>query len=116
MVRKNKEREVQHIENMRGGQGVTALTSILTGEEEMYHKGRLFKQISIPVGGSIGYHVHENESETFYFIQGSGELDDNGATLTFETGDVLYTPAGHGHSVKNTGDVPVEMIALILFE
>ena len=115
MIRKQEQQSVETKTNMRGGQGDTTLRSLLTGPEEMNGKGRLFKVITIPVGGSIGYHVHEGESETFYIVRGSGLFDDNGATAPFAAGDVLFTPAGNGHSVQNTGDVPVEMVALILY-
>lgn len=115
MVRKPAQQNVEILTNMRGGQGDINLRSLLTGPEEMNGKGRLFKLITIPVGGSIGYHVHEGESETFYIVSGSGQFDDNGATLPFAAGDVLFTPAGNGHGVQNTGDVPVQMVALILY-
>lgn len=115
MVRKPAQQIVETITNMRGGEGDISLRSLLNGPDEMNGKGRLFKQITIPVGGSIGYHVHEGESETFFIIAGSGSFDDNGTPAPFTAGDVLHTPTGHGHSVQNTGGVPVEMVALILY-
>lgn len=115
MVRKPAQQDVEVKVNMRGGTGDISLRSLLTGTEEMNGKGRLFKLITVPVGGSIGYHVHEGESETFYIVSGSGLFDDNGTTVPFGAGDVLYTPNDNGHSVQNTGDVPVEMVAMILY-
>lgn len=115
MIRKLAEQAIEINPNMRGGTGDVSLRSLLSGPEEMNDKGRLFKLITIPVAGSIGYHVHQGETETFYIAAGSGEFDDNGTPVPFSTGDVLHTAVGHGHSVRNTGPVPIEMVALILF-
>ncbi|MDL2214352.1 cupin domain-containing protein [Clostridia bacterium OttesenSCG-928-O13] len=115
MKRTKSEIKVEKTVEMRGGKGEITLRSILNGEEEMHGKGRLFKHITIPVGASIGHHVHENESETYYIMQGSGRYDDDGTTLDFAAGDMLFDAPGQGHSIENTGDVPVEMIALILY-
>ena len=115
MIRKEKDQTVDIQRNMRGGTGEVSFRSLLCGEEEMNDKGRLFKLVTIPTGASIGYHVHEGESETFYVIEGNGVFDDNGTPTPFAAGDVLHTPVGCGHSVTNTGTDPVRMVALILF-
>ena len=116
MIRKSQEKRVETVSQMRGGDGEITLQSILNGAEEMNQKGRLFSQITLPVGASIGFHVHEKESETFYIIAGEGKFTDNSDVVPFSVGDVLVTTAGNGHSVRNTGNVPLEMIALILYQ
>ncbi len=115
MIRNKQHQSLETITNMRGGQGEISLRSLLAGPDEMNGKGRLYKLITIPVGASIGYHVHEGESETFYIVRGSGIFDDNGTPMPFTVGDVLHTLPGHGHGVRNTGEEPVEMVALILY-
>ena len=82
----------------------------------MYHKGRVFAHTTVWPGCSLGYHVHANESETYYILSGTGEFNDNGELKTVQAGDVTFTPAGEGHGIKNTGSEPMDLIALILFK
>ena len=116
MVRKHDEQELTPRPQMFGGNETVMMRSLLNGPAEMNGKGRLYSVLSIPVGGSIGHHVHEHESETFYVLRGCGEFDDSGTTVAFQAGDVLYTAAGNGHAVKNTGSEVLEILALILYE
>ena len=43
-------------------------------------------------------------------------VNDNGTITQVEAGDVTFTPSGTGHGITNTGDEPLELIALILYE
>ena len=114
MIKRKNELQAKINENMRGGEGSVRLDALLT-TEEIYNKGRLYSKISVSPSGSIGFHVHENEMEAFYIIKGIGEFDDNGEKSEVYPGDVLYTPSGHGHSIKNLSDAEeLEMVALIL--
>jgi len=101
-------------EKMRGGEGSVRVETMLT-PEEMHNKGRLYARLTIMQGSSIGYHVHERETETFLVLSGSGEYSDNGVITDVCAGDVLYTPEGSGHSIKNkSGSEELVLIALIL--
>ena len=55
-----------------------------------------------------------NEEEIFYIIKGKALFNDNGVMKEAEEGDSLLTGGGAVHSVENTGDVPLEMLAVIL--
>lgn len=114
MIRHQQERAVSVNENMRGGNGTVTIEHILA-KDDMNDKGRLFARIILKPGCSIGYHTHENESETFYVVKGTATYDDNGTPTQLKPGDMSYTPAGSGHSVANNGDEDVELIALILY-
>jgi len=114
MIRRNDERTVSIRERLREGDGSVKIHNILNGSEEMYGKGRLFAHFTLEPGCSIGYHVHEGEAETYYFLRGTGELNDNGVVTTVNAGDVAVAWDGEGHSLKNIGDEPLEFIALIL--
>jgi mannose-6-phosphate isomerase-like protein (cupin superfamily) len=54
--------------------------------------------------------------ESFYIVSGTAEISDNGEPATVSAGDSILTRSGEGHAVKNTGSVPLEMIALILYK
>lgn len=115
MVRRLSEQERKTRPEMYGGRETVQVRNLLNGPDEMGEKGRLFSVLTVPVGGSIGWHVHENEGETFYILSGTGEFNDNGTPVPCGPGDVAHTPAGHGHAMKNTGDIPLEFVALILY-
>lgn len=83
--------------------------------EELYGKGRFFGHTIIDAGSEIGYHVHENESETYYILSGRGIFNDNGTLLEVGPGDVTFTGDGEGHGLRAGNEGPVELIALILY-
>ncbi|MCR5591708.1 MAG: cupin domain-containing protein [Lachnospiraceae bacterium] len=115
MIRKKEECRTEHREKMRDGNGTVKLTQLIEGPEELCNKGRLFSRIVLEKGCSIGFHVHENDSELFYILSGTAEYSDNGEIKTVSAGDVAICPAGTGHGIANAGDEPVEFIAVIVY-
>jgi quercetin dioxygenase-like cupin family protein len=115
MIRKSNECNVEHREHMRDGNGIVEITNFAT-PEELNDKGRLFGKITLNPGCSIGYHVHETDSELFYIIKGTAEYNDNGTPVTVTAGDVTICPAGTGHSIANNGDEVVELVATIVYK
>jgi len=115
MVKRKSSYDVKINEKMRGGEGSAKIEQLLT-PDELNNKGRLFAKITIEPGSSIGHHVHEGEMESYFIVSGEAQYDDNGETVTVYPGDTTYTPIGDGHSIKSAGDVPLELIALILYE
>jgi mannose-6-phosphate isomerase-like protein (cupin superfamily) len=99
-------------ENMRGGSGQVSLAQAVTGDR-LPKNVRLASVITLEPGCSIGWHVHEKETEIFYFAQGSGVADDNGEKKAVLAGDVLVTPDGCGHAVENSGTVNLVFFAVI---
>ena len=65
-------------------------------------------------GASIGYHVHENETELFYFLEGNGRFQDDDRIFDISAGDSTATFSGHGHAVENTGDTNLVLLACIV--
>jgi mannose-6-phosphate isomerase-like protein (cupin superfamily) len=116
MIRSSNDKLVAVREHVFGGDGSITVRNLLNDEEEMYHKGRVFAHTSLQSGCSIGYHVHKGESETYYIYSGVGEFNDNGTIKTVKAGDVTYTPSEQGHGIKNIGEDPLELIALILYK
>jgi len=115
MIKRKESYETQVNEKMRGGEGPVKIEHLLTADE-LNKKGRLCAKITLEPGCSIGHHVHEGEMEAYLIISGEAEYDDNGETVTLYPGDTTHTPPGKGHGIKSTGSVPLELIALILFE
>lgn len=113
MIRKPEEFTKDLREQMRGGSGTIEIDHFVTSAE-LNDKGRLFAKITVNPGCSIGYHVHEADSEIFYVIKGTAEYDDNGTATTITEGDIVICAVGEGHSVTNNTEEAVELIALVL--
>ena len=113
MITKSNAQTPEHRSQMRGGDGVVSLKALCS---ELPANVRLFSEIRLVPGASIGEHVHENETELFYFIQGEGTVTDDGVTLTVQAGDCMVTTNGHSHSVKNTGTEDLVIVAVIVLD
>ena len=107
--------ETQRIENMRGGNGHVLITHILD-KQQLNDKCRMYAQVTLEPGCSIGYHEHTKESETYYILSGEGSYDDNGTKRMVKAGDVTYTPDGMGHGIANEGNENLVFMALILLD
>ena len=111
MITRKSEQEHSVRESMRGGNGIVQLTGLT---KPLPANARLFSVIRLTPGTSIGYHVHENETELFYFVEGCARVCDDGAYFDVCAGDAMSTASGHGHGVENTGDVDVVIVAAII--
>ena len=114
MIRKAADCKKIYNEKMRGGNGTVEITSFAT-PEELNNKGRLFANITLNPGCSIGFHIHENESELFYVMKGDVLYNDNGAECVLGAGDVMVCPAGTGHGIACHGEEAAEVCAVIVY-
>ena len=114
MIRKAADCKKVYNEKMRGGNGTVQITNFAT-PEELNNKGRLFANITLKPGCSIGFHMHENESELFYVMKGEALYNDNGTQSVVHAGDVMLCPSGSGHAVANNGTEDVELCAVIVY-
>ena len=97
------------------GEGVLKLTHILNAPDEMNGAGRIFAHASLPVGAWVGPHEHKGETEIYYYLSGRGEYYVNGKTVPVYPGCMTQVLPGQQHGLKNTGDIPLEYICLILY-
>ena len=100
MIKSKAEMKIENRETMRGGDGVVSICNILEKDE---YKGaaRLLGTITLAPGCSIGAHVHENEEEVFYIIEGTATYNDNGKTEILRKGDSCICLSGETHSIAN---------------
>lgn len=98
-------------EFMRGGKKQVELTQL---SSRLPEKLRMFNVLTLIPGASIGYHIHENETEMFYFLEGNGRVQDDDAFFDVSAGDSMATFSGHGHAVENTGDTNLIILATIV--
>ncbi len=100
---------------LREGKGTVNIKDLST-PEHLYNHGRLFAQISVEPGHSIGLHDHQKERELFYIINGQGVYNDNGTEVTVGVGDVCICDSGETHCIENKGTELLQMVALIIME
>ncbi|MCR4740722.1 MAG: cupin domain-containing protein [Lachnospiraceae bacterium] len=115
MIRKKDECKKVFKEHMRDGKGTVEITEFINGPEELCMKGRLFSRIVLKPGCSIGFHMHEGESELFHILSGTADYNDNGVIKKVTAGDVTICPPGTGHGIENSSDETVELVAVILY-
>ncbi len=114
MIKLSKDIKSQVKTNMRGGDGDVVIREILDKGE---YKGnaRLIGTITLEPGCSIGAHVHENEEEVFYIIEGTATYNDNGKTEILSKGDSCICLGGETHSIANRQESgTVTLFAVIL--
>ena len=87
---------------------------VLVEPHEMHNAGRLYARLVLAPGAALAYHRHDGEMESFYVLKGTCRVEDNGALGYLTEGDVMITPAGECHSVRNESDSTVELLALIV--
>ncbi len=113
MIKRKEEMISQIKEHMRNGDGQAVITPILEKGEYNGHS-RLVATITLEPNCSIGPHVHENEEEIFYILEGQAIYLDNGETVILDTGDSCVCLSGQTHSIANRSDKTLKLFAVIL--
>jgi mannose-6-phosphate isomerase-like protein (cupin superfamily) len=62
-------------------------------------------------GDKCPWHIHNDEDEFFYVLEGTLDIQEEGAILTLRTGEFYIVPRGRKHRV-----VPHGHVKLMLFE
>jgi quercetin dioxygenase-like cupin family protein len=64
----------------------------------------------VPPGGGPPPHIHRNEDETFYVVEGHVEILLGDDVVTAGAGDFVNVPRGEVHRFHNAGDTTMRMI------
>ena len=97
---------VEPVANMRDGKGTVLLQKTVQGPVKVM-RGVL------PPGATIGMHSHETNCEVIYILSGTGQVLCDGVQEPLGPGACHYCPKGHGHSLQNTGPLPLEFFAVV---
>jgi quercetin dioxygenase-like cupin family protein len=96
----------QTIPRMKGGEG--------------YAKARAYEDERVKIlrstlekGCSIGLHTHATGDEIVYVLSGEGASYLDGKEEILKAGMVHYCSQGHSHSMKNTGEAPLECLCVV---
>ncbi len=114
MINKRDAMKTELKEQMRGGEGTITITHLV--DKDKIKNGRLMARIDLPVGASIGQHTHEGETEYYLIQEGEGEVQEADGVKAVGPGDVVITGDQESHSIKNTGNTPLIMTAIIIFD
>jgi quercetin dioxygenase-like cupin family protein len=84
-------------------------TFLATGEET---NGAYFQlEAVVPPGAGPPPHIHHNEAESFYLVEGSLEMLLGDETVTAHAGDFVNVPRDTIHGFKNVGTETAKMVA-----
>lgn len=86
----------------------------LADKDELKGSVKFYAVMKVKEGEEVGYHQHRGEKEWFHFLEGRGEVNDNGKIVQVSPGDVVMTPADGWHAFKNTGAGDLVFTALIV--
>ena len=112
MVVQRKDMKTDVMEKMRDGEGSTKITHLVNTETEKHT--RMLAEVTLESGCSIGYHPHNNETEYYFILSGTGTVNDDGTEVAVNAGDSVITGNGASHSIKNTGKEPLVFHAVII--
>jgi quercetin dioxygenase-like cupin family protein len=102
-------------EQLRGGSGNTTFEKFFA-DEKLPKSYKVFAEMVLQPGCSVGKHEHHGESEIYYVLAGTGEIDVNGQVIKAKPGDVAVCHNGSSHSVVNTGTEELRVLAVIAYE
>jgi mannose-6-phosphate isomerase-like protein (cupin superfamily) len=112
MIIRFDEMDLTVIPNFKGGEKEFAANMFFDGTN------RIFKAKLIP-GASIGMHTHEDSCEVIFILSGNGTIHEQepGAAAptskSVTSGDCLYCPKGHAHSLCNTSEEDLVFYAAV---
>lgn len=112
MVVKSKDMAKQVRKELKGGNGDIYFLNCV--DKDTIPNCRLLSFMTVPSKGSIGEHEHVKETECYVIRSGKGTVIDNGKKIDIEAGDVVLTGDGDIHSIINTGEAPLEILAFIV--
>ncbi len=101
-------------EKMREGTGQVVLKA-LADEGSVAHC-RLFSEVRLEKGCSIGEHNHVNETEYYWITSGKGIVTEIDGDKVVEKGDLVITGGGASHAIRNEEAEPLTFLALIILD
>lgn len=97
------------------GEGEAKFAHLLT-EQELPEKSRLYSVVTLKPGHGIGYHQHVGDGESYWILEGTAQVVEDGQTYELHPGDVVMTYSGHSHSIQNTGKDDLKFVASIILD
>jgi len=81
-------------------------------ETRLSHPMASVMLVELAVAGAIPTHFHEKETETVYVLGGRGLLTHGDVRTAVGVSMGASIPPGLPHSLRNTGDIPLKLLAI----
>ncbi|MEZ6011743.1 MAG: cupin domain-containing protein [Hyphomonas sp.] len=88
--------------------GMTHINKVLPGTGT-----GLIMEVTAPPGLGAPPHVHDEDAEAFYILEGELTVETEGKIATLRPGDMCALPAGIEHTFRNDSDRDVRFLAVI---
>ena len=98
-----------------GGRSIWLLGMLITFKavsEETDGEYSVFEQ-TVPPQAGVPPHIHHQESEAFYVLEGEFELITGGNATEAGAGEFVLVPRGVVHSFRNLGTTPARFLAIV---
>lgn len=112
MVIRAEERKQLLLPNARGGDGTVDRRDYVL--DRMPENAKMFAEIRLEAGCSLGTHQHTGEYEVLFFKEGEITLNDNGVERKMHPGDFAICYDGESHGIANRTDRPATAYAAII--
>lgn len=112
MIVRAEERKQLLLANARGGEGTVDRRDYVL--EGMPENAKMFAEIRLEPGCSLGTHSHIGEYEILFFKEGEITLNDNGTERVMHPGDFAICQDGECHGIANRTERPAAAYAAIL--
>lgn len=114
MVKKEAQMTSVVKEKMRAGTGQVVVKAV--ADDGSVAHCRLFSELTIGKGCSIGQHDHVNETEYYWITAGRGIVTEADGDKVVEKGDLVITGGGASHAIRNEEDAPLVLLAVIILD
>jgi len=114
MLCSKKEMRCIRRENLQGGPGGGMFYPLIAhGEKPEGSHFKMVARLELDPGAAIGEHTHTGDEEVYHIISGRGLFTEDGVSAVVGPGDTALTLNGHSHTILNTGDEPLVLLAVI---
>lgn len=70
--------------------------------------------VDAPSGSMIAPHIHQDEEESYYILEGSLTMQLNDREFKVQAGDFVHIPAGTVHGYRNESNQPTRFLAWVV--
>ena len=109
MLRRQSEMETQVLVNCHEGTGNVHCRTVLRAADSELGIRFMHDDVIEP-GASIGEHLHRDEEEVYFVVEGHGTMILDGQRFGIGPGDVSLVGRGHSHGLENSPDGPMRLV------
>ncbi|SDL27263.1 cupin domain-containing protein [Lacicoccus qingdaonensis] len=103
--------EKMDVKNLHCGEGIIGIEKCETASHDVL---KAVVKVKVPVGGSIGYHQHNDDYEGYYILNGKGTFQEKDGHFKVYAGDFCLIQKGESHGIVNDGSEDLIIFAVVL--